>query len=336
MNRVSCAVIRNEENEILILQGEKDAGDPLRWEFPYGSPAEDETDEECIIRVTREQLGIDIVICSLMEIVEYDCGYGQISLTPFICDTLDELPFLTVHTAFRWITPDELRNIEFTGFNVQVAHDYFSDHIGQGNRCEETLAGEFSNLDSDDAIRLMVGSFKGAREAELLAGSAIANGEVLKKLLDYSFSDDRKLAFRASWTLSKLHDKIPEIVTPYLGRLIGALDTIDNESVQRSFLRIVSLSDLNLVPARDQGMLADHCFRMLKSGFSAIAVKAYSIEIIYKLALIYPELSGELAATVRLLEDEAPTGVLAKGRNLLRKLAAKQGEADPSGMNIYD
>lgn len=336
MIRITCAIIRNEDDKILIVQRGKDAEYPLKWEFPCGEPGKDEADEECIIRVTREKLAMDIVICSRMKIVEFDCGRRHIRLTPFICDTLDELPFLTSHAAYRWIDPGELQNIDFIANDVQVAHNYSSDHAPAEDPGGETAAGQIRMLCSDEDLRLMVGNMMGTREAEWIAESAIANGDLLAKLFDYSFSDDRKLAFRASWTLSKVHDKTPEVVTPYLNRLIEALDTVDNESVQRSFLRIASLSDLNLVSTRNQGILADHCFRMLKSGFSAIAIKAYSMDIIYKLSLIYPELAGELSATVNLLQDEAPSGVLAKGRILLRKLAANPGDPDPRGNEVYD
>ncbi len=336
MIRITCAIIRNEDDKILIVQRGKDAEYPLKWEFPCGSPAGGETEEECIIRITREQLAVDIVICSRMKVIEYDCGCGPVSLIPFICDTLDELPFLTGHEAYKWVDPVDLRNIGFAETDVQVAHSYFSDHYSADDPGGRIIPGQGCNLCSDDDLRLMVGIMKGAREAEWIAESAIASEDVLTRLLDYSFSDDRKLAFRASWTLSKVHDKIPEVVTPYLNRLIEALDTVDNESVQRSFLRIASLSDLNLVSTRNQGILADHCFRMLKSGFSAIAIKAYSMDIIYKLSLIYPELAGELSATVNLLQDEAPSGVLAKGRILLRKLAANPGDPDPRGNEVYD
>lgn len=58
---------------------------------------------------------------------------------------------------------------------------------------------------------------------------------------------------------------------------------------------------------------------MLRSGFSSVAVKAYSMEIIYRLAQIYPELTGEPEATINLLKDEKSAGILAKGRIILQR-----------------
>ena len=69
------------------------------------------------------------------------------------------------------------------------------------------------------------------------------------------------------------------------------------------------------------GILADHCFNALNSGFSAIAIKAYSMEILYKLALIYPELANELSASINMLQGEGSAGIIARGRMILKKLA---------------
>ena len=81
--------------------------------------------------------------------------------------------------------------------------------------------------------------------------------------------------------------------------MVDSLKKLDNESALRSFLRIISLTDLSLISERRHGLLADFCFRSLNSGFSAIAVKAYSMEILYRLSLIYPELATELSVSIR-------------------------------------
>jgi hypothetical protein len=59
----------------------------------------------------------------------------------------------------------------------------------------------------------------------------------------------------------------------------------------------------------------------LNSGFSAIAVKAYSMEILYRLSLIYPELATELSASIRVLMEDGSAGIVARGLMILKKLA---------------
>jgi hypothetical protein len=59
----------------------------------------------------------------------------------------------------------------------------------------------------------------------------------------------------------------------------------------------------------------------LSSAFSAIAVKAYSMEILYKLTLIYPELANELSTSIRILMEDGSAGITARGSQIIKKLA---------------
>lgn len=320
MINVTCAIIRNEENEILVVQRGEKTDHPFKWEFPGGKLKDNETEEECIIREVREELSLEIVICKRLAVTEYDYGFKKIRLIPFVCDTLDELPFLSEHVAYKWLDPPELKKIDLSEADIIVADNYLLNNVAAAEH-DHIVSDPDQKAYSEEDLRSMVGNMMGRKEAEWLADSAVENAEILRKLLEYSFSKDKKLAFRASWTLSKVHDKYPGLIASDLQVMIGSLETLENESVQRSFLRMISMSDLNSINQKQQGILADHCFKMLKSGFSAIAVKAYSMEIIYKLAIIYPELANELSSTINMLQGEGSAGILARGHIILKKLA---------------
>jgi 8-oxo-dGTP diphosphatase len=317
---VTCALIRNEENELLVVQRGAGSDHPFRWEFPGGKLDEGESEEDCIIREISEELAIDIVICRRMKVTEYDYGHKQIRLIPFVCDTLDDLPLLSEHTDFKWVNPADLAKVDFCEADMIVAGEYLKDMEPDAGQEAVEPRSDQQTYDEED-LRSMVEGMMGIREAEWVAESAVANVEILRKLVEYSFSNDRKLAFRASWTLSKVFDKYPDLITCDLPRIIDSLEKLDNESVQRSFLRIISLSDINTISVRQHGILAHFCFGILRSGFSSIAVKAYSMEIIYKLAIIYPELGNELSATVKMLQGEGSAGIIARGHKILKKLS---------------
>jgi len=321
MINVTCAVIRNEEDEILIVQRGEATDHPFKWEFPGGKLAPEETEEDCIIREIDEELSIEVVICGQLPEVEYDYGHKQIKLIPFICDTLDELPFLSEHLAFRWVTANDLLSVDFSEADVFVVNSYL-ERIKADNLYEEQTISQPADTLTDDAdLQTMVNNMMSMKEAEWIAISAIENPAIFIKLYEYSHSPDKRLAFTASWTLSKVCDKFPELIYPYLSKIVESLNKIDNESTLRSFLRIISLSDLGKINSRQHGMLADYCFSTLKSGFSAIAVKAYSMDILYRLSLIYPELANELSASIRILMEDGSAGITARGSMILKKLA---------------
>jgi len=321
MITVTCAIIRNEENEVLIVQRGEKTDHPFKWEFPGGKLAENETEEECIIREVKEELSMEIVITGKLPSVEYDYGHKQIQLIPFICDTLDELPFLSEHVAFRWVMASDMKSVDFSEADVFVANNYF-----ERIKADQNYLGhipQYPQVDSidDTELQSMINNMISMKEADWIATSAIENPAIFRKLLDYSHSPDKKLAFHASWTLSKVCDKFPEIILPFLSQIVDSLDRIDNESTLRSFLRIISLTDMAEINNRRHGFLADFCFSQLNSGLSAVAVKAYSMEILYRLSLIYPELATELSASIVILMEDGSAGITSRGRMILKKLA---------------
>lgn len=328
MINVTCAVIRNEENEILIVQRGENTDHPFKWEFPGGKVDPGETEEECIIREIREELSIDIVIFGRLPVIEHDYGHKQIRLIPFICDTLNELPLLNEHIAFKWVDKAGLGKTDFSEADVFVANDY----MRQAGNCIDVEKPETDRRvpeKVDEAgIQEMVNKIMGTKQAEWLAISAIENPAVFKKLLEYSFSPDKKLAFHASWTLTKVCDKYPEIIYPFLSQIVSSLEKIDNESTLRSFLRILSLTDIDKVSAKQHGSLADYCFKAINSAGTAIGIKAYSMEILYQLTVRYPELANELSASIKNIMEEGSAGITSRGRMILKKIADMPGKQD--------
>jgi len=313
---VTCAIIRNDENQILAVQRGEKSDHPFKWEFPGGKIKKGETTEQCIIREISEELSMDIVICSSLPPVEYDYGQKKIRLFPFICDTLDELPLLSEHIGFRWLSAGELTTLDFCEADVIVAKAYLNI-TGEKSDPEVKSPTVAMSFDEDKELQQMVEMMKSEKEAGWIAGSATGNPEIFRKLLGYSFSHDRKLASHSSWILTKACDKQPEMIYPYLPEIIDSLGRLENESSKRSLLRIIALGDVNKISRQYHGMLAEHCFKLLGSGFSAIAVKAYSMEILYKLALLYPEMANELSASINMLRGEGSAGILARGRIIL-------------------
>jgi hypothetical protein len=231
------------------------------------------------------------------------------------------MPFLTEHIAYKWVEEKDLMKIDFSEADVFVAQSYLDEKQSEGKveiPADHPLDDELS-VDKD--LQAIVNNMMSMQEAEWIATSAIENPAIFIKLFQYSNSSDKKLAFRASWTLTKVCDRFPDLIYPYLNQIVESLNTIDNESTLRSFLRILSLTDLDKIDNRQHGLLADFCFGTLNSGFSAIAVKAYSMEILYKLSLIYPELANELSTSIRILMEDGSAGITARGSMIIRKLA---------------
>ena len=67
-------------------------------------------------------------------------------------------------------------------------------------------------------------------------------------------------------------------------------------------------------------VLAEYCFAKLRSGVAAIAIKAYSMEILFNLTKVYPELANELVPVIQILTEDGSAGILARSTYILKKI----------------
>ena len=152
-----------------------------------------------------------------------------------------------------------------------------------------------------DALLVNYGIFK----AEDLASEIIRQNK-LSDLLDLAFSSDMRLSNRAMWIVCHCNDISPEKVKPFYARLIEFLkkDNIHTGAI-RSIIRIFSMQD---APEKYQSFLLDKSYSYIANYKMPIAVRVFSISVIYKLSLKYPELLNELKSTLMSLDisNESP------------------------------
>ena len=114
MLKVSCAIII-QNKKILIVQNCSHSDHPFQWEFPGGKIKNRETAEVGIKREIIEELEIEIEIIFKMNSVEFDYGFKQIVLIPFLCSIKNGEIKLNEHNELKWINIDELGEIDFSG-----------------------------------------------------------------------------------------------------------------------------------------------------------------------------------------------------------------------------
>ena len=127
MIRVTCAIIRNEENDVLVVRRGENSDLPDKWEFPGGKVKEGESYEECIIREIKEELSIEISIVGKLQPVEYHYPEKSIRLIPFVCRIKSGDIILTDHSEFRWLTRNEIPTLTWASADLKVMHTYFDD-----------------------------------------------------------------------------------------------------------------------------------------------------------------------------------------------------------------
>lgn len=318
---VSCAIIRNDESEILVVRRGENTDHPLKWEFPGGKIKRGETAEDSIIREIDEELSMDIIITDDLPEVEYDYGIKQVRLFPLVCDTLSDEPVLTEHISYKWIGNDELKDVDLCEADIIVAGNYMDwcrrDQKSKNNRQE--IPGVI-DIDTGEKLKEMLLEKGGYFAVDIIADTIIERPEVLNLMVQYSLSDDKQLAFRASYCIVKAEEKAPGIAEPYYGKFTRFLHSLENESAIRSFLKILNSYNIEKLAEDDQGYLADNCFRYLNTGRYPPAILAYSMDALYKLSLIYPSLTNELRSSILRVMEDGSAGVKARGNQILQQL----------------
>jgi len=316
---VTCAVIRNEEGLVLAVRRGPGMGNAGKWEFPGGKTRPGEYHEDCIIREIDEELGMHIIITGSLDAVEHDYGDKQIRLIPFLCETLESAPLLREHAEYRWMKPGELVTLDMTAADIPVAVQYASGHnysvITEQDNPEPAVTAE-----AGAEMARMMGRVSSVEEITMIANSAAADTVLLSQLVALSSSTEKRVGFMSSWALSKVSDINPAALSPYLAMMIDALPAVPNESVQRSFMRVIMRSNINDIPLSHHARLIDYCMAIMLAKDTPVAPKAYGMEILASFCVIYPDMVNEITGLIQLAVNEASGGMKAAGRKVIVRI----------------
>jgi len=140
-------------------------------------------------------------------------------------------------------------------------------------------------------------------------------GRVMKLVL----GKDALLAQRASAAIGPVAEQWPELVEPYLPRLVDCLgrETL-HVAVHRNALRALQAFE---IPEEIGGAVVDVCIRMLEDPTQPVALKAYSVTIFARLSRAHPELQQELKQLLKWSLRRKPTAALeVRARRALAEL----------------
>lgn len=83
------------------------------WEFPGGKRECDESDEACLRRELREELGIEVEVKELLESIRHDYPEKSVHLKFFRCVLLKGEPSPLGCDAVAWVTSAQLADYPF-------------------------------------------------------------------------------------------------------------------------------------------------------------------------------------------------------------------------------
>ena len=121
--KVVAAIIKavNENGETIIFATQRGYGDfKGGCEFPGGKIESGETPQEALKREIIEELDTEVSVGELMDTVEYNYPQFHLSMDCFWCQIVRGNLVLKEHEAARWLTKDELNNVEWLPADITL------------------------------------------------------------------------------------------------------------------------------------------------------------------------------------------------------------------------
>lgn len=90
------------------------------WEFPGGKIEEGESREEALKREIKEELDAEVKIEKLLCTVDYDYPNFHLTMHCYHCSIGDGKIRLLEHQSAKWLTKDELNEVEWLPADIAV------------------------------------------------------------------------------------------------------------------------------------------------------------------------------------------------------------------------
>lgn len=118
--QVAAAVIKNHSGQIFITQRHEGSHLAGLWEFPGGKVELNETPFEALQRELFEEVDIIIHQASLITTIEHIYPTRTITLSVYLVDEWDGVPFSAEGQRSRWVQISSLNADEFPEANRTI------------------------------------------------------------------------------------------------------------------------------------------------------------------------------------------------------------------------
>jgi mutator protein MutT len=108
------------DGKILITQRYAEAHLGGLWEFPGGKREPGETFEICLVRELREELGIEVEVCELVESLVHSYPDKTVHLSFYRCRWVQHEPQPLGCPAFVWVRSGELKDYSFPAADARL------------------------------------------------------------------------------------------------------------------------------------------------------------------------------------------------------------------------
>lgn len=159
------------------------------------------------------------------------------------------------------------------------------------------------------------------KQCDMIAEWVCTDKSHFSQLIKLLQNDTTVVAQRASWILRAVTDKRPDWIIPQLKSLMLFCRKPVHPAVKRNVTAIMQQITL---PVSLRGMAATLCFDFLEDPEIPVAVKVFSMQVLYNITLQEPALRNELELLINEQMELSKPAFRSRGLKVLKQLSALQ------------
>jgi len=155
-------------------------------------------------------------------------------------------------------------------------------------------------------------------QAILIRDYIDGNQALFDELMTHFYSNEYRVTQRAAWIMSHCIDKHPFLINPHLEGLVANLEQPKlHDAVKRNTLRLLQGIDLS---EELMGPLVDICFKFLLDIKEPVAIRIFSMQVLFNICKKEPELADELRIVIEEFMPHGTAGFKSRGKRILKGL----------------
>ena len=143
--------------------------------------------------------------------------------------------------------------------------------------------------------------------------------QIFDEVYELCMKQEDKMAMRAARVVWLVGEQMPEIFKPYFSDMVYRLPELKHSSVKRCMLKLLSVTDLS-EEEEMHGIIIDVCFKCVNDPEEEVAIRGYSLQVLERMIMIYPEVTGELMSALELMIDGGPETLSRYASKRLKKI----------------
>lgn len=144
------------------------------------------------------------------------------------------------------------------------------------------------------------------------------------ELIQLFFSDEYRVVQRAAWPLSYSAIAHPDLIKKHLRKLVANLKKPGiHNAVKRNTVRL--LQEI-AIPVSLQGDVMDICFGFVEDPTEAVAVKAFSLTVLYNLSKQYPDIIPEIKLLIMQQRPHQTAAFASRAKKVLKEMDTRKNK----------